>query len=185
MSVGDDFRACRWFLRRVPWRGGECRGGRLGRSAAGTSPRLGRGGWERHRLGWRSRPRAVILMAMRDRLRLARSAGRRFCSSSASRSSAPVSRGAARVSPEWAMGGREFAQVLRLGLPGGDHGPQHAWRTKLGRGRNLGPVRDRGSFFLPNGARCLPSDRLGSPSWLVTPARPTRRNRHDSHDRRR
>ncbi len=154
VSVGDDFRACRWFLRRVPWRGGECRGGRLGRSAAGASPRLGRGGWERHRLGWRSRPRAVILMAMRDRLRLARSAGRRFCSSSASRSSAPVSRGAARVSPEWAMGGREFAQVLRLGLPGGDHGPQHAWRTKLGRGRNLGPVRDRGSFCRTEPGAC-------------------------------
>jgi hypothetical protein len=65
---------------------------RLGRSAAGASPRLGRGGWKRHRRGRRSRSRTVTLMAMRDRLRLARSAGRRFCSSSASRSSAPVSR---------------------------------------------------------------------------------------------
>jgi hypothetical protein len=64
-------------------------------------------------------------MAMRDRLRLARSAGR-VCSLSASKSSALVSKGAARVSPERAMRGREFAQVLRLGLPGGDHGPQHA-----------------------------------------------------------
>jgi hypothetical protein len=183
VGVGDDFRACRWFLRRAPWRGAECPGGRLDRNAAGVSPPLGRGGWGRHRLGWRSRPRAVILMAMRDRLRLARSAGR-FCSSSASKIVCASLRGCGQGKPGTGHGRQGVRPGVAARPARGDQGPARV-AHQAEPGEKPQARSEYRIFLSAERSPVLAPGQAQQPICLVTPARPARRNRHDSHDRRR
>ena len=150
--------------------------------APGASPPLGRGGWERHRLGWRSRPRAVILMALRDRLRLARVRGALVLLIGQQIVCAGL-QGCGRGKPGTGHG-RQGARPGVAARPArDDQGPARvAHQAEPGEKPQ---ARSEYGIFPLNGARCLAPGQAQQPICLVTPARPARRNRHDSNDRRR